>query len=195
MPRWRWGWRTSSSARICTTPITWATIPTDSSNCANWRGVSAGARGLADGDREGRHRDAGARVCDDPAGGDPPELRRAAQRPRRRGRASHRRAAGAYRLVARAWRRPSAFHFAGVSIQPAGAGIAGASARLAAETRGAHPQYGGAGQGADRAGLAAGEGADGVQLQSRRDRAESEPGPARAPPGRSVHGGAGTISD
>ena len=57
------------------------------------------------------------------------------------GRAGDRAAAGADGIVARNRRRPAAFHIAGVSVQPGGAGNARIAAAFAAGARGAHREY------------------------------------------------------
>ncbi len=67
--------------------------------------VSAGAGGAVDRNCGRRYSQAGARVCDDAAVGDPAELRSAALGGRRDGDASHRHAALHDWIVERSWRR------------------------------------------------------------------------------------------
>ena len=132
------------------------------------RELSARACGRAHRHRGRGHRATGARLCHHAARGDPRELRRAAQRARRRGGARDRGSSGADRIVARGRRRIAAFHVAGVPVQPRGSRDAGAAESLGAGTRGAHREYEPAGQGSHGAGRAAGQGDGGVQLESGR---------------------------
>ena len=89
----------------------------------------------ADRHRRRRHRRAGARIRHHAAGGHPAELRRAAQRARRHGRAHHRPAAGAHRLVEGCRRRPAAFHLAGLPPEPRRPGARRPAARSRSAAR------------------------------------------------------------
>ena len=87
-----------------------------------------------------RDRGPGARIRHHASGRDPAELRRAAQRARRHGRAHHCAAARADRIVERCGRRLAAFHLPGVSLEQRRPG-ASRSAAARAGPRSAHHQY------------------------------------------------------
>ena len=102
-----------------------------------------------------------------PAGGDTPELRHTALAERWRGGACGLHVAGDHGIVQRNWRRLAAVDQRRLSAEPRCFAAAGPDVEEPTRPSGAHHQYGGAGQSPDRSERSSGEGADGVQLESR----------------------------
>ena len=106
--------------RVCTTPITSRATPKASTACASAsREWTPAARRRAHRHSGRRHRRAGPRIRHHAPRRDPPQLRRAAQRARRHGRAHHRAAARAHRILEGDRRRPATLHLAGPSSSTA----------------------------------------------------------------------------